>query len=120
MIRYYYLKDKAGHPVITVTILKFSNEYARGIAICSPKDQFSRKTGREISGGRAVSAWVARGHIDRLTIDGPVVNVLSRVAGSLQKLIALCSDILSSGDGFHMGIYNPRLTSYEKHILGDI
>jgi len=43
----------------TLCALRDDHGYRVGLALCSPRDQFSRKRGREISYGRAVAGSVA-------------------------------------------------------------
>lgn len=119
MIRYYYFKDSNNAPVVTVALLKIDNEYARGVAICSPTENFSRKEGRKRSKERALLAMVARSHFDQLTLAGPALKALARVVGCVHEFTAFCSMILFSGTDFHRGIYNPRLTPYEEYLLED-
>lgn len=57
---YYYVrgrkKARLNVRLATVCILTENGEHARGIAICSDRDQFCKKTGRDIAKGRAEKA----------------------------------------------------------------
>ena len=55
---FYYLRDYNKRPVITVCLLykKRIGGIARGIALCSPKDNPTKQTGRSIAHGRALRA----------------------------------------------------------------
>lgn len=69
-IKFYYRKMKETNPeypfkrgaIVTACVIKLpwytdgNNTFARGIAICTPNDQFNRKLGRNIAMGRAVAA----------------------------------------------------------------
>ena len=57
---FYYLRDNEKRPLVTVCLAYGKKGYkARGIAICSDKDQPSKKTGRAIAKGRARSAFLS-------------------------------------------------------------
>ena len=64
---YYYFRDEENRPHITVCLIEHEGDYARGIAICSLKDNFSKKSyyydeknnivgGRDIAEKRAMEA----------------------------------------------------------------
>ncbi len=53
---FYYLRDKKNRPIITVCLLKANGDIARGVAICSDKDNPCKKTGRKIAKDRAIYA----------------------------------------------------------------
>ena len=66
---YYYFRDEENRPHITVCLIEHEGDYARGIAICSLKDNFSKKSyyydeknnivgGRDIAEKRAMKALV--------------------------------------------------------------
>jgi hypothetical protein len=54
-IKFYYMRDMFGEPRVTVCLIRLESEcrYARGVAICSELDNFSKKIGRAIAEGRA-------------------------------------------------------------------
>jgi len=54
--KFYYFRDTAHRPVITVCILKIGNQISRGIAICHYNDFPCKKIGRIIAQGRAYKA----------------------------------------------------------------
>jgi len=54
-INYYIRKGK--HPVTAVTVLKYEDKLARGVAVCNECDQFVKAYGRELSKDRAVKAF---------------------------------------------------------------
>ena len=58
---YYYVRDNAFIPpdrllACVCLIRKETSIWHRGVALCSARDQFSRKIGRKIAIGRALSA----------------------------------------------------------------
>ena len=53
---FYYLRDNQNRPLITVCLHKINGAICRGIAICSDKDNPSKKTGKTIAFGRAMRA----------------------------------------------------------------
>ena len=54
--RYRYYYDAGGRPVVTVCEIEDEGVMSRGVAICSPRDQPCKKTGRKIARDRA---WYA-------------------------------------------------------------
>jgi len=57
---FYYFKDTENRPTVTVCLISLKNKVARGIAICSTKDNFSKKTyvddnGNIVKGGRDIA-----------------------------------------------------------------
>jgi len=57
---FYYRQDETGKPFMTNCIAVLDNEYAKGIAYCSLKDNFSRKIGRAIAFERARKALMTK------------------------------------------------------------
>jgi hypothetical protein len=64
-IRFYYRRisnHQYSCATVTICVIKLPwqidahDAYARGLAICSPQDQFNKKQGRNIALGRAVAA----------------------------------------------------------------
>ncbi len=53
---YYYVRDAKEKLLACVCLMENEGLYRRGVALCSARDQFSRKIGRKIAYGRAVSA----------------------------------------------------------------
>jgi len=55
--RYYYLRHKeTNHPLVTVCLIQTNQYLSRGVAICSPRDQFDKKVGRKKARDRAIKA----------------------------------------------------------------
>jgi hypothetical protein len=83
--RYYYLKffqdskEVGGRPHGVATVCLIGQDsvegwhYVRGVAFCSPKDQFVKKTGRAIALGRAVRAIEKRSFNDPIHKTTPAV-----------------------------------------------
>ena len=104
-LKYYYLKFgevKHGRPaggIATVCLLKYYGLIHRGIAFCSPLDQFVRKEGRNIALGRAIKAMEKRVSSEPIPQNTP--------AGILKHRFM---DFLST--------FSAGLTDYEKKLAG--
>lgn len=106
-VRYYYLKFGEGAEnvpdgflgVATICIIRMSaNNYVRGIAFCSPKDQFNRKLGRAIALGRAIKAE------EYMKDTEPILNRSS------------CGVLIPHGY-FYLSQYNSVPTPYERKLF---
>lgn len=97
----YYLPRGAQHKKIAVVILKDGDEYSRGLAVCSKKDQFNRKRGLEIARGRAVKALVSS--------KNGVKNDISRKF----ETIGLPSEVKN------LSTFNPELTEFEQRLFSN-
>lgn len=65
--KYFYYRDKNRRPMVTVCEIEGVTGVGRGVAICSLKDNPSKKIGRLISKGRANKALK-----DNLTFQLPI------------------------------------------------
>lgn len=108
-VRFYYLKlgrnenGQATEGVATVCVIggakgESAMHPVRGVAFCSPKDQFVKKSGRAIALGRAIKA------IETHLCSEPISK--STPAGVL----------LYSGWGW-LSEFNPELTDYETKLF---
>ena len=52
-----YIRDDKKRPIITICSVKQDWRIAKGIAICSKRDQPNKKIGRNIAEGRALAAF---------------------------------------------------------------
>ena len=106
--RYYYMKFGKGAKipdgflgVATVCLLSVpacdGNTILRGIAFCSPLDQFNKKLGRAKALGRAIKALV-RGEDNEAT---------PGVAAPLLR-----------ENMFYLSAFNPELTDFESGLVG--
>jgi hypothetical protein len=81
-IKYYfwYVRDVGRKPIITVCLAhdEDNNIFARGIAICTMKDNTTKKEGRKIAKGRAMKALGTQK-------DGDIIN-LDRIAGRISRI----------------------------------
>lgn len=59
--KYYYIRDIDNRPIVTVCLIKESNNIARGVAICSKQDQPCKAVGRKIAKARASYALNSQG-----------------------------------------------------------
>ena len=102
---YYYIRDKANRPVITICLLKIGKDISKGIAICSIKDNPCKKTGRVIAKGRAVQAmhnkkdccFIGRIH-----------------CSSIQMALTRKEEGI---DVYNKALFNPVLTKFESKLL---
>lgn len=53
---YYYTRDDSRKPVGTHCFIVSGKQYARGTAICSPRDEPNKALGKRIATGRAIKA----------------------------------------------------------------
>lgn len=53
---FYYMRDNFGSPRVTVCLIDNGTYIARGVAICSSRDQPHKKVGRSIAAQRAMAA----------------------------------------------------------------
>lgn len=86
----YYTRNEERKPFKTTCLMvdeALKKVFARGVSICSKKDQVSKKKGKEIAIGRAVKALRTK---------------------SLE---------LSRGKTFFKNIYLPQLTDFEKYLI---
>jgi len=107
-VKYYYKRfgegaDNASDGYLgaaTICLLKNGGLVHRGIAFCSPLDQFNKKLGRNIALGRAIKAMEKRHCSEPIPERTP--------AGILKKL-----------SGFdYLSTWSAGLTDYEKKIVG--
>lgn len=101
--KFYYFRDDNNHPIVTVCVMKYKENIARGISICNAKDNIDKKIGRRLAKRRAISAIYYKK--TRLKI---------RKLDVLQTLFDL--------DDFDEWIffksdYNPELTEFESRLL---
>jgi len=54
---YYYHRDKNNRPTITRCFVTDGQRHARGTAVCCPKDNPCKSTGRRIAFSRAMAAF---------------------------------------------------------------
>jgi hypothetical protein len=104
---YYYLRTPDKKPVVTVCLLEIDHQRARGIAICSEKDNPCKRTGRRIAKTRAYYAFRedAR-HNCEIPIRGGEAKVLETVNTSPAFF------------NFQKARYNPEINHIEQQIMG--
>jgi len=93
---FYYRQNENGKPFMTNCIAVDGAEYAKGMAYCSTKDNFSRKVGRSIAFERARKA---------LSIKSNVIGKPYIKNGQIAK-----SQILRA-------IFMPNLEDHEKKFI---
>lgn len=105
-VKYYYLRFgevENGRPadgIATICLLKNGGLVHRGIAFCSPLDQFNKKLGRNLALGRAIKAMEKREHSDVISLSTPA-GILRRQPGF-----------------YYLSTFNAYLTEYEKKLMG--
>jgi len=105
-VRYYYMRFGEGADnapdgylgVATVCLLKCGGMVHRGIAFCSPLDQFNKKLGRNIALGRAIKAMEWRCCGEAIPQKTP--------AGILKK-----------HNFDYLSTFNAGLTEYERKLI---
>ncbi len=108
-VRYYYLKfgeGASGVPdgflgVATICLIPFEGVITRGIAFCSPRDQFNKRLGRNIALGRAIKAF-CNAHSSEPIPEGTPAGILKH----------RFMDFLST--------YSPKLTAYEQRLMESV
>ena len=117
-VKFYYIRDSNNLPRVTVCLLKLGDEIARGISICSLKEQPVVKTGRHKAYGRAMRAIT---HKDMASLKGHP-EVMRNDAADALMTVALQKNVhmnqgLMNGPYIMKWEYNPKLTEYEKELL---
>ena len=104
----YYHRDSYHRPIVTVCLLKENGNIARGVSVCSPKDNPDKKRGRHIARGRAIMAM--ENEFNNVGFD------ILRVDALLSMRRAQCNP----GDFYwSKAAFNPKLTDFEEKLLGD-
>ena len=109
-VKYYYMKFGEGAEdapdgflgTATICLLENGGLVHRGIAFCSPLDQFNKKLGRNIALGRALKAMEKRHSSEPIPERTP--------AGILKK--QPCFDFLST--------WSAGLNDYERKLMGTL
>jgi hypothetical protein len=94
----YYLRNEDNQPKTAVAI--FVNDFghtARGVSICSPKDQFIKKEGRISSRMRAYKALIKEDSFGKIRREGMLID---------DEFLYKCE-------------FMPNLTDFEKKLLED-
>lgn len=102
MIYYYYLRDKAKRPVVTICLLQENGVACRGVAICSPLDSPNKKLGRAIALGRARRA------LQKQKSGMPILRTVARQV--TQSAIAA----MHNNDYFRASIYDSEHSWYAR------
>lgn len=65
-ICYYYMRTQENKPVATVCIVQKDRAFAKGVAVCSLKENFSKMEGRNKARKRAMKALFTRENSENL------------------------------------------------------
>jgi hypothetical protein len=104
-IFFYYLRNPENHPKIAVCLIVNKGEIARGIAICSPRDNFAKKVGRQKALKRAALALEKK------------ENAKMMLRKEVHEVYRTVSSFGLGLTGQYKQTYNPELTFLEKDIL---
>lgn len=102
---FYYCRNTENKPVIAVCIIRRGDEYARGVAICSPSDIPMKKTGRKIARDRALKALYTADDFDRIARD-EALQVLDDI------------EVDNYTEFTYKGEFMPEFTTFEKRLFG--
>jgi hypothetical protein len=106
---FYYFRWE-GHPFACVALADNGHgDYCRGVSICSPEDQFSRKEARRIAYGRLCKAFGTG-----LTSD----LIAPENSGKAIQLKFHMRKLRETGI-FHKTGYCVRLTKYEEELVAE-
>lgn len=108
--KFYYVRagktdDTKGVPIATVCLTETEDGWARGVAICSPEDNASKRVGRAIAKGRALLAKET-GETRQAALRG-ILKQPPAVQPELQAIL---------GDDFLLAAPNANLTAFEEEI----
>ena len=104
--KFYYHRDETGKPKSTICLISENGWLARGVAICSDRDNFNRKVGRAIAMGRAAKALKNMESSDEINIGldrDPYLSILMKLPPGIEKF-KTC--------------YDPFLTDHETKLIG--
>ncbi len=110
-VHFYYFRNENRTPIITVCLLNKEDQVARGIAICAPKDNFSKSMGRMFARNRAIKALLTKKTSDPVFRDEAIYNIDSEF-----DLVHYYNDDIDSVTEFK-SMFNPVLTDFEKRLL---
>jgi len=113
---FYYLRDEHGLPRVTVCLIHFTEEdiVCRGLSICSPLDQPTKKLGNVISAGRAIKAYKLRRNCRPISRDEAFYNLELLRYDSYLTLPN--RDTMYKGGVFKC-YFSPKLTDYETAFI---
>ena len=106
---YYYLRNEKAMPIVTICIVRKGDNYARGMAICSPYDMPVKAEGRRIARNRALKALFNMETSGAIYRDEAVCE-LDTIDESYQDTI----------DFDYKTEFMPKLTVFEQILFGII
>lgn len=110
---FYYFRDEANRPVVTVCILKGAYAVARGVSICSFKDMPCKRRGKAIARGRAHKAFIREKSGD--LVERQIAREVLVVAGLTKPVHKSLYFMLINYGGKY--VFNPKLTEHEEALL---
>ncbi|MFC1454131.1 hypothetical protein ACFLQL_03025 [Verrucomicrobiota bacterium] len=115
---YYYLRNRDNWQpfgcVCFGAIVDEGHRFCRGISLCSYKDQFVKRTARNMARGRLLSAIKHKKSTEMINY-----NYENRVHDALAKLTS-CNDLVPiTGLLLYKSDYNVTLTPFESEIIKD-
>ena len=110
---YYYFRDEENRPHITVCLIEHEGNYARGIAICSLNDNFSKKSyidekGKKVKGGRDIAE-------DRAII--AIVNKKSKYQIDRAECFDVFDECIFDLNTEHKSEFLPELSPFEQRLI---
>lgn len=125
----YYVRDNRKQPFATVAIMKDSDgKWCRGVSICSDKDSFIKRVGRQIAIDRCLKAY--HSHTDDIikeynhinpVFNGSSINVIDYInetyINKYTSIENLNIEDYKNRKIEYKSAYNVVLTDYEKRII---
>ena len=102
---FYYIRGRDHKPIVTVCLLQDKSGIARGMSICSFKEQPIKSDGRSRSKGRAIKALTHKTCLDPIRRPG-VQDILNTVP--LFRLPAIFK---------YKSVFQPILTNFEIELI---
>jgi hypothetical protein len=102
---FYYFRDDENRPIVTGCLLIDGQEYSRGVALCSRRDNPCKKSGRKIARTRAM--WALK-------------NKASNCEILSQKATSVLIDAKISGEFFDYvkSAFKPPVNVIETKLMG--
>lgn len=120
---YYYLRDNANRPVVTVCLLAENGNVARGIAVCSIKDQPEKRKGRAIAKARAEYAlsrggdWLGKSLLKLHRREAHAALATTSAMNTPWHVVAFKAWLQPHLTEFEQDLIAPRLYEFETEVV---
>jgi len=116
---FYYLRDVHGLPRVTICLAHFPEEdvTCRGVSICSMSENPVKREGNRLSAERAIIAYRAKRNLKPVARDEALLSVEMLEDSSFLTLPDY-DKMYNYEDKLNKCSYMPKLTDYEKVLLG--